>query len=301
MKFFLLFSLLIGTPVFAGEFILTVKDESVIKIDLKEPAIDLLTPYGRLKIPVTEIREIKFGHRVSDELKTKIENSISDLSGNDFAARDRATKFLMDNRVSSYHILKTVKNANTEFEARKKLILTFLEKELSYYELTLPKTDIIIAKEFTVVGLILNKEFLYESQFLGKGTIGLENIKTIAAFVNTKMDFPLDAGANTNEWFDTGIDLNKQSRISIKAYGSIDLFPGTPGQYVTGPNGYSQNGKNTAFPAGAVYGRLNNDLPFLIGERKNISSSEGRLYLRIAPSPWDNASMGSFNISIRND
>ena len=99
--------------------------------------------------------------------------------------------------------------------------------------------------------------------------------------------------------------------LFIAATGTIDIYPQSPGQYLSSPKGYGNNllsagTKVVATPAnlrnysGALFGRVG-DAPdaFYIGERyEGIPGREGKLYLHIVPSPWNNASTGTFQVKI---
>ncbi len=55
--------------------------------------------------------------------------------------------------------------------------------------------------------------------------------------------------------------------------------------------------------AGAFIGKVGeNGNAFFIGERfDTLPSDEGRLYLMIVPSPWNNASAGNYRVRIQTD
>ena len=52
--------------------------------------------------------------------------------------------------------------------------------------------------------------------------------------------------------------------------------------------------------AGTLLGRVGeNGKVFVIGERyDNVPGEEGKLYLHIVPSPWNNASSGTYQVHI---
>jgi hypothetical protein len=69
---------------------------------------------------------------------------------------------------------------------------------------------------------------------------------------------------------------------------------GTPAQgFVVAPDGQQR-------AAGILLGRIGeNGKVFVIGERyQGTPNQEGTLYLLIAPSPWNNASTGSYKVKI---
>jgi hypothetical protein len=98
---------------------------------------------------------------------------------------------------------------------------------------------------------------------------------------------------------DTGIDVH--GKIHVTASGTVDLWPQTPGQHVSGsPNGFTTAGKGGQFMAGALIGRIGeNGKAFFIGDRHDrFVSDEGRLYLQIVQNPWNGVSAGTYLVQV---
>ena len=66
---------------------------------------------------------------------------------------------------------------------------------------------------------------------------------------------------------------------------------------------FAEAGKGSSFMAGCLVGRVGDaGKAFLIGERYDgTPSEEGKLYLQIVPSPWNNASTGSYRVRVTTD
>jgi len=121
-----------------------------------------------------------------------------------------------------------------------------------------------------------------------------------------KQEIVVDAGkygSALDQWMDTGITVDAAQRLAITSEGQVDLWPQGPGQYLAVPKGYNTAGKGGQFLAGALVGRIGeNGKTFLIGERYDGTiSDEGKLYLQIVPSPWNNASTGSYRVRVQAD
>lgn len=69
-------------------------DGSSLKLKLLDETIDLVTPYGPLKIPVRVIRRIEFGMRLTDAELKEIDAALADLTGSNPAKRDTAKAML---------------------------------------------------------------------------------------------------------------------------------------------------------------------------------------------------------------
>jgi len=72
---------------------------------------------------------------------------------------------------------------------------------------------------------------------------------------------------------------------------------------MTSPKGYNTAGKGGVFMAGTLLGRIGaNGKIFVIADRyEGVPDQEGKVYLHIVPSPWNNASSGSYKVRIRTD
>ena len=119
------------------------------------------------------------------------------------------------------------------------------------------------------------------------------------------MAFALDAAKyasclNPNEWKETEIDLSKESILEIEATGTINIYQG--GGYQTTPDGYKQHYVQMGMPhPGALIGRVGaKGTPFIIGSKyKGKPNEQGKLYVRIQQSPWNNESTGSYEVKIK--
>lgn len=142
------------------------------------------------------------------------------------------------------------------------------------------------------------------SPHFGELDMKLAELRTVhVGMGGGEVEFTIDAGthgSDPGQWLDTGVNVDANFRIRITANGQVDLWPSGPGQYLTTPKGYTTAGKGSKFMAGAVVGRIGEaGAAFLIGESfDGAPAADGRLYLQIVPSPWNNASTGSYRVRI---
>jgi hypothetical protein len=69
------------------------------------------------------------------------------------------------------------------------------------------------------------------------------------------------------------------------------------------PKGYNTAGKGGQFMAGALVAKIGeHGKAFFVGERyEGTANEDGRLYLHIVPSPWNNASTGTYRVRVQTD
>ncbi len=80
-------------------------DGSNLKLLLRDEKITLVTPHGKLLIPVADIQRIEFASRIADEDAKQIEAAIADLGSNEFRRREAASTLLLKLREKSYPAL----------------------------------------------------------------------------------------------------------------------------------------------------------------------------------------------------
>src|SRR5262245_37596534 len=69
-------------------------DGSIVRMTLLQESIDVQTKYGKLTIPVNEIRKVEFGLHVPPEVQSQLTQSIKRLGSEVYKERDAAGKDL---------------------------------------------------------------------------------------------------------------------------------------------------------------------------------------------------------------
>ena len=59
-------------------------DDSTVKMVLQHTSIDVATRYGKLSVPISELRRIEFGIRIPEETAKRIATAVSQLGSADF-------------------------------------------------------------------------------------------------------------------------------------------------------------------------------------------------------------------------
>jgi len=98
-------ALLLASPVRGGEprpeavpveVTAVFHDGTVIKRVSVAGSVELTTRYGKLTVPIKDIRRVEFGFRLSAETARQIEESVQALGSKDFRQREAATKTLAE-------------------------------------------------------------------------------------------------------------------------------------------------------------------------------------------------------------
>lgn len=280
-------------------------DGSLVRMTILQENLEVMTKYGKLTIPIREIRRIDFGLHLPEGVGLQIENSIKQLGSETYRERDEAVKLLAHQGPLAYPFLqRAARSPDLEVSQRAQTVLKRIIEKVPQENLRTKEEDVIHTIEFPITGRILSLSIKAHSSHFGELSLKLSDLRTM--FVRAsggENEFALDAskhGSTPDQWLDTGVIVDGSQRLVVSGDGQVDLWPQGPGQYVTSPKGYTTAGKGGSFMAGALIGKVGeNGKAFYLGERYEGSpGEEGRLYLQIVPSPWNNASTGSYRVRV---
>jgi hypothetical protein len=283
-------------------------DGSVVRMSLLQEQVEVTTRYGKLSVPVSDIRRIEFGLHMPGGLAEQITTSVKLLGSEVYRDREGASRDLLHaGHWACSALQKACKSSDPETAQRATQLLKQITDKTSPELLRLKEEDVIHTNAFTIVGTITTATLRAQSPHFGEVALKLCDLRAlhVRQACNTG-ELYVDAakhGCEPNQWFDTGVTLDPSMRLLLVVNGQVDLWPQTPGQYVAGPKGYNAVGKGGPYMAGSLLGRVGeNGKPFLIGERLETSiGEEGKLYLHIVPSPWNSPSVGSYHVRIHTD
>jgi len=275
---------------------------------LLQENLEVQTKYGKLTIPLHEVRRVEFGLHIPADVNTQINNSIKRLASDVYKERDNASKDLVQVGHFAFPMLQRAsRSGDQEVAYRAVSVIKQISERVSPELLKLREEDVITTAEFTVIGKITSPTIKAHSPHFGDVNLKLSELRTL--FMRQqggKLELVVDAakhGSALDQWCDTGIVVDAGQRIVVNSDGSVDLWPQGPGQYMAAPKGYNTAGKGGQFMAGALIAKVGESgKPFYVGDRyEGTAPEEGRLYLLIVPSPWNNASIGQFRVRIQTD
>src|SRR5262245_1927840 len=80
-------------------------DGSAVKMILLHESLDVTTRFGKLSVPVRDLRSIEFGLRYPDGVQQKIQDAIGLLNNPDFKKREAAQAELIGYRELAYPLV----------------------------------------------------------------------------------------------------------------------------------------------------------------------------------------------------
>jgi hypothetical protein len=308
-------------------------DDSSVKAALQDKAVEITTRYGKLTVPVDEIRSIDLGMRIPPETVKRIDAAIAKLGSQNFADREAASVELIELREMGYPALQQAsRSTDAEVSKRAKEAIKVLSETVPSDKLHPPRHDTVAAVDFTIIGHIDTATLKARTAYFGETTLKLAEVRSLRwGPQEREAKLSVDAGrygAQAEAWLDTGIRVRAGAGLQVIAGGTIDLRPSDPGTAVAGPDGRGgmRGGRGGAagggFPGGAAggpggggrgfVGRGNLQTPgtlvgrvgefgrvFVIGSQfDGTAPEEGKLYLRIIPSASGEESAGSYDVRV---
>lgn len=302
-----------GPPEFEAKF----ADDSVLKVVALDSSLVVNTKYGKLTVPLADVQRIEIGFRFPDGMESKVDAAITALGAAAFRERETAERELLKFAEYAVPALKrAAKSTDPEVARRADSVLKKLTEKLAPEKLAHKDYDLVETPDIVIRGRIEPTSVKVRTKLFGETALQLSEVRGLRSTLSAQNEFTVEAAKysrqNSHDWFDTGIDVGDQA-VEITVAGTVDLNPQQPGQYVATAVGNSvngvgrfmmPNGRAFQFAPGALIGRIGNDPnanPFVVGSsyKSARSSTAGRLYLKIAPSPWGVDCSGNYSVKIK--
>ena len=155
-------------------------DDSAVKLKLCEDRLELQTKFGRLTVPISEIRKIEFGFRVSEEMAKQIDDAILNLGNPQFRIREEAGQTLLGLREKAYPALtNATRHADAEVVKRATDLMEKIKAIVPEARLNQPELDVIVTDDSRISGRILSRRLRAKSFTFGEISLNLADTSSI--------------------------------------------------------------------------------------------------------------------------
>jgi hypothetical protein len=267
---------------------------STIRMIMLQESVDIVTKFGPLTVPMSEVRKIELGVHIDSEVAKKIETAIKNLNSTVFKERDEAVNELIKLGPSAYpSVVASSKSTDPEISQRAQMALKRIKAKFPADSLRLIVNDRIITNDFPIVGVIKTKTIKAENPILGALNLKLGELRSISWLGgNSEVEVVVEGNryCNRTAWMDTNVNIEQGASLQITAGGEVDLLPGN--NFFSGPQGNpdvgGRGGPGNRYTPGTLLGKVGESgTPFVIGERySGAPAGEGKLFLNIVPGPW---------------
>jgi LCCL domain len=155
-------------------------DNSTVKLTLKEEKLEIVTPYGKLLIPVADIRRVEVATRVPGETAKRIEKAIADLSSGEFKVREAASAELLKLKERAVPaLLAAAKDKDMEVSRRAQDLLDRIRLLVSEEQMEVRKHDIILTETMKITGKIEAATLKATTFQFGEVVVKLADVRAI--------------------------------------------------------------------------------------------------------------------------
>jgi hypothetical protein len=156
-------------------------DGSTLKLALKDAKIDVATPYGRLSVPVGDIRQIEFATRLGEDATKRIEEAMPNLAHSQFAKREAASAELLKLREKAYPaLLEAARHKDPEVARRANELLDRIRELVPAEHLEVRKFDVLQTADSKFSGRIEVPALKALSAQFGDVQLKLSDIRSLA-------------------------------------------------------------------------------------------------------------------------
>jgi LCCL domain len=177
---FAVFSTLRGTSFGpAAEVEVRFVDGSTMKLQMRDDKIELETAYGKLLVPVADVKRIDFGQRIPEETRKKIEAALKDLGSAEFRRRDAAANLLFTLKDKAYPALAQAKGKDTEEERRIEQLLEKIREAVPADVLDVLPYDVVHTANSRIAGRVKSETFRVSTLPFGDQAVKLADMRTL--------------------------------------------------------------------------------------------------------------------------
>jgi hypothetical protein len=195
--------------------------------------VEMESPYGRLSIPVSQIRTIELATRLSPELHKQIDELIFKLGSVDFGVREEAVKELLAMQEKAYpSVVLATKHADLEVARRAQELVVRIQGMLPPEKLEVREWDVITTPHSKLSGKIIGDVFKVETLQFGPQPLKLSDVRSIRSLL---AEAPVEDVKNVepDPGSLTGVRDQVGKTFAYKVTGRIDSVVWGTGVYTT--------------------------------------------------------------------
>ncbi len=169
-------------------------DGSTMKVFVRDDKVELETTYGKLLIPLADIKRIEFGQRIPEDVRRRVDAAIADLGSAEFRRREAAANLLTSLKDKAYPALARAKSKDTETERRIEQVMEKIRESVPAEALEVPPHDIVHTATSKIAGRI-NADMLRVSTLpFGDQPVKLADMRTLRAAEASEPETVVAAG-----------------------------------------------------------------------------------------------------------
>ena len=162
----------------AAEIKLT--DGGMLRVNLLDKEVALVTPFGKLQIPLDQIQRIELAQRVPEDLRKKAEKLIGLLGSSEFQDREAASKDLLALGEQIWPVLaKAAEGTDLEVSQRINDLVSQIRSKLPDDQQEVRANDVIYTADSKFTGKLEGVEFKASTTQFGEQTLQLWDVVAV--------------------------------------------------------------------------------------------------------------------------
>ncbi len=155
-------------------------DGSVLKLLLRDPRVEVTTPYGKLLIPVADLQKVEFATRLPEDLARRIDATVGDLGSSDYPKRQAAETELLKLREKAYPaLLRAEKSKDREVVQRARRLLEKVRADVPEEALVVREHDVIQTPHSKIAGHITSPALKAHTTQFGEVQLKLCDVRAL--------------------------------------------------------------------------------------------------------------------------
>ena len=204
-------------------------DGTKVRMVFLQQVMEIDTKYGKLKVPTADVRRIDFGFRLSPEIQQKLDESLANLTKDNFQLRENAAKDLVAlGRLSYPALLKLSKGQDLDTTRRIEDMLKAIRTKIPAEQLKSRTEDLVHTHTFTIAGKIEGTTVKAKTEHFGEVALKLVDLRNLQSSSTVgEVKVSVDAmtyGGNNVQWMDTGFTVQPDVQLTVTASGEVDLY-----------------------------------------------------------------------------
>ncbi len=155
-------------------------DGSVVRKVALPGSVELQTKYGKLTIPVRDVRRIEFGFRLSAEAEKQIDEAVRQLGGGQFRQREAAARRLLELGARAYPaLLRAAQSKDVEVARRAGGLVQLIQQSVPPDQLQLRPHDTVVTAECVLVGRLAGDSIRGKTKSFGEIQLKLTDLRSV--------------------------------------------------------------------------------------------------------------------------
>lgn len=198
-------------------------DDSVFKLVLREERLVINTPYGKLSIPVADVRRIEFGTRLADDVAKRIETAIGNLGSREFKLREAASADLLRLLDKAYPaLMRAAEHKDREVSRRAEELLDRIRQLVPEDWLEIRAHDVVYTDDSKIAGRIEGTMLKASTTQFGDVQVKLTDVRLLRSLAAGAEPEPKPAVALADPGRLSGLAGELGKRFAFRVTGDVN-------------------------------------------------------------------------------